>query len=536
MAKATQSPWKRLSEQLRLDKTEVTQLYTYAIFSGLVSLSLPLGIQSVIQYIQSGRITTSWVVLVILVIAGVILSGVLQIMQLRITEIIQQRIFVRYTFDFAYRFPRMNRLALAGKVPSELMNRFFDIISLQKGLAKVLLDFTSAVLQIGFGLLVLSFYHPFYIVFSLALIMLVYVAFRPIIKRGFATSLDESGHKYKTAFWLQEIARSDWSFRLAPNANHALTKLNEHAGKYIEVRESHFRILWKQYIWMIALKSLIVASLLGLGGYLVIDQQMNLGQFVAAEILILLILGAVEKIILLLETLYDVFTSLEKLGQITDLPTTYEESSENMNPAMFFPMEIIDTAHAEAVITLQVNKGDHIFLQGGKQHAVTALFRQLIDPTSSDRYKPRWNNSLPRKEELGAAFEQIGWFTKGTYLFDGTLEENVLMGRTHLTSENLRAALQIAGMQEFATRQKDGYQTHLWERCKLISEQEKERLLIARAIVHQPALLLISFHGSSLTGPEQQQLIGEISTHYPQTTLVYAGTETPRGDWKTITL
>lgn len=151
------TPWQRLKELLSLDKPMITQLYLYAIFSGIVGLSLPLGVQSVIYYIQAGQITTSWIVLIFLVIGGVVLAGALQIMQLRITETLQQRIYVRYSFDFAYRFPRVNRQQLEGQIPAELMNRFFDVISLQKGVAKVLLDLSSALLLIVFSLFVLSF-------------------------------------------------------------------------------------------------------------------------------------------------------------------------------------------------------------------------------------------------------------------------------------------------------------------------------------------------------------------------------------------
>ena len=281
MSKITESPWKRLGELLKLDKREVSQLYIYAIFSGIVSLSLPLGIQSVIHFIQGGEITTSWIILVILVVCGVILTGVLQIMQLRITENIQQRIFARYSFNFAYRLPRFDREYLKGKIPAEFMNRFFDVITLQKGVSKVLLEFSAAFLQIFFSLLVLSFYHPFYIAFGLSLVFLIFIVFRPIIKRGVETSLNESKYKYKTAYWLQEIAKTNWSFRLAPNSSHALNRVDEHVEDYLSSRENHFKILWKQYVWMIVIKAIIVASLLGLGGYLVIDQQMNLGQFVS---------------------------------------------------------------------------------------------------------------------------------------------------------------------------------------------------------------------------------------------------------------
>ena len=522
METVTKSPWKRLATLLSLDKAEVTQLYLYAIFGGIISLSLPLGIQSVIHFIQGGQITTSWIVLVALVIGGVVLTGVLQIMQMRLTENIQQRIFVRYTFDFAFRFPRMNRQDLDGKIPNELINRFFDVIILQKGVAKVLLDFSSAALQITFSLIVLSFYHPFYIVFSLLLVALMYMVFKPIIRYGFQTSLSESKYKYKTAYWLQEIARADWSFRLVPNGDMALKRLDEHANGYLSSRESHFKVLWKQYSWMIGIKAIVVASLLGLGGYLVIDQQMNLGQFVAAEILILLLLGAVEKLIQLMETLYDVFTSLEKLGQVQDISMAYEESVETINPCDLFPMEIIDTSSATATVSLRVDEGKHVFVAGGHQLEITQLFRQLVDPTCSPIFKPRWNNTIPTPQTLGDSLEHIGWFTQETHLFEGTLRENILLGRSELGLDRLKKALETVSMSDFVSRQNKGYEAQLTDAHRVISEVERERILLARSIVHAPALLLLSFHGSALTASEQTEVLEAIISNYPETTVVCA--------------
>lgn len=535
MATATKSPWKRLGELLALDKATVSQLYIYAILSGLVGLSLPLGIQSVIHFIQGGQITTSWVILVSLVILGVVLTGTLQMMQMRLTENIQQRIFIRYSFDFAYRFPRFNRLAVSGKIPSELMNRFFDIISLQKGIGKVLLDFSAASLQIIFSLLVLSFYHPLYIGFSIALVVLMYLIFRPFIRHGFSTSLEESAHKYKTAHWLQEIARADWSFRLAPNGQHYLRQLDEHTTNYLHSRERHFRILWKQYIWLIAIKSVIVASLLGLGGFLVIDQQMNLGQFVAAEVLILLLLGAVEKMIKTLENLYDVMTSLEKLGVVQDLPMTFEEPTPSKAQSIF-PVEIIETTGERASVLVSIEEKQHTFLLCTNQRHSAAILRQFIDPTVSETRKPRWNFIIPKYGELASNLERVGWFAKGVHLFEGTLRNNILMGRPNLGTEELRKSLEVIGMDYFPTRMSDGYDTFLTKANKLLSEEERERILIARAIVHEPEILFISTHGLALSHKALDEICNRIKIHYPNTTLVITGPKPISGTWNELSL
>lgn len=519
MEKITKSPWLRLLALLKLDKTEVRQLYIYAVFSGIVGLSLPLGIQSVIHFIQGGQITTSWFILIILVVLGIILTGVLQIMQLRITENIQQRIFTRYSFDLAYRFPRFNRMVISKENTSELMNRFFDIINIQKGVAKILLDFPSAFLQIAFSLIVLSLYHPLYIVFSIILTVVIVLIFKPLISKGFKTSLIESKNKYKMAYWLQEIARADWSFRQNSNDNNALKTVDVLAQNYIASRESHFKILWKHYLFMISIKAFIVLSLLGLGGYLVISQELNLGQFVAAEALILITLNSFEKIIQLLETLYDVFTSVEKIEQVRDLPLTYEDELSNIEIKDFFPLEIITTAQPLKTV-LTINRGDKVLIKNSDSVTTTSLMRQLIDPTTSQSTCPRWNYTAPTQSMIATIFKNVGWFEKQGYLFDGTLRENIIMGRQELSQVDLEKVLKIVGLFDFIQTQPLGFDTEVSAKNKELSFEQRERILIARAIIQKPEIIIISLYGLSLEQIEIQTILSKIELEYAKSTII----------------
>ena len=531
------TPWKRLSELLKLEKREVSQLYIYAIFSGILGLSLPLGIQAVIHFIQAGQISTSWVILILFVIGGVILSGILQIMQLRITENLQQRIFARYSFDLAYRFPRFKRSMVNDKEPTELMNRFFDVISLQKGLAKVLLDFTSSSLQITFSLIVLSFYHPFYIAFSLLLVFTLYLVFRPMIRAGFKTSMEESGHKYRTAYWLQEVARADWSFRLTPKGNLPLKRLDEHTQDYLNAREEHFKILWKQYFWMVSLKAVIVAALLGLGGYLVIDQQMNLGQFVAAEVLILLLLASVEKLIQLLESLYDVFTSLEKLGQVIDIPLAFDQI-ENTNYSenrSIFPVELHGKEENESII-IKINKGDRTILRGIDNIYTTHVLRQLIDTSIDSENILLWNKTVPDAQKIVRTFDCTGWFEKGSQLVRGTLMENIIMGRDYINEEQLNLAVATTGLVDFIEKEKYGFNLEIFQQFGQFTEEVKEKILITRALVHEPEFLLLSFDQLSMETDKLSDILSRISDNYPNTTIVCASEHITLPNWTIKTI
>ena len=213
--KEIMSPWQRLVGLLKLEKRDVLQVIYYAIFSGFLGLTLPLGIQAIINLIQGAQVSTSWIVLVILVTMGVAFVGILQLMQMRIIETIQQRIFTRASFEFTYRFPKLKMNELRNYYPPELANRFFDTLNIQKGLAKILVDIPAAILQIVFALILLSFYHPFFIAFGFLLLILIYVVFKFTAKKGMETSLMESKHKYKVAHWIQEVARAVVSFKLS---------------------------------------------------------------------------------------------------------------------------------------------------------------------------------------------------------------------------------------------------------------------------------------------------------------------------------
>ena len=266
MSKTILTAWQRLLGLLQLDKKDILQIFYYAIFAGVVNLSLPLGIQAIINLIQGAQVSTSWIILVTLVTLGVAFAGFLQLTQIRIIENVQQKIFTRSSFEFAYRFPKIKMNELRNYYPPELANRFFDTLTVQKSLSKILVDFPAALLQIIFGLILLSFYHPFFILYGMLLLLLIYIVFKYTAQRGLDTSLAESKYKYRVAHWIQEVARSIVSFKLSGKTNHAMDKNDTLVANYLEARENHFRILVVQFIQMIGFKVLVTAGLLLIGG------------------------------------------------------------------------------------------------------------------------------------------------------------------------------------------------------------------------------------------------------------------------------
>lgn len=526
------SPIQRFWLLLKPDRVEIRNIYVYSIFYGLVNLSLPIGIQAIINLIQGGQMSTSWVVLVIFVIVGIAITGVLQVNQLRITEHLQQKIFTRAAFEFSYRIPKIKLEAMYRHYAPELMNRFFDVVSVQKGLSKILIDFSLASIQTIFGLLLLSLYHPFFIVFSLILILLVFVIFRLTSKRGLETSLSESKSKYNVAHWLEELARTSVSFKLAGVTDLPMERTNEALKSYISYRDDHFKVLIKQYWLMILFKVFVAAGLLIVGSLLVIEQQMNIGQFVAAELIILLVLGSVEKLVLSLETIYDVLTSLEKIGQVTDMEL---ESNSGMNISdtsgglgLKVELENVKFAYPEQEflifekVSLAIQAGEKVLVQGDSYSGKTTLLNILAGLYQVKAGTVAFNDLPIGNLNPNYLRAIIGDCIMEKQLFEGTILENITMGREKATFENVQWAVKNLGLESFIKRLPNGYNTVIYPQGKQFSNGHTEKLILARSIADKPKLLLIKDAFTSIIGLEKDRIMTFLTSKENGWTLVIA--------------
>lgn len=493
----SQTPLQRFYNLLKLDRRDISQIFFYAIFSGLVSLSLPLGIQAIINLIQAGRVSISWIVLVLIVVIGVALVGILSLMQLRITENLQQKIFVRSSFEFGYRLPKIKFEEMYNQYPPELANRFFDTLTIQKGTSKLLIDFSTAVLQIVFGILLLSLYHPFFIFFVVLLAFLLYSIFRFSFAAGLSSSLKESKYKYKVVSWLQEIARNNFSFRKQENFDFALEKNNLLVAEYINYREKHFKIIKRQFTQLIGFKVIITACLLLIGGYLVLNQQMNIGQFVAAEIIILLVINSVEKIIIGLESLYDVLTSVEKIGQIVDLKM--EDSSAQTSDYCFTNITIetenLKFKYPDATdeilsdINLKIEPSEKIYLYGANGSGKSTLIRVLagfIQPTSGSFFI---NDDTYRKIDITQYRSQISTIIQGETPFEGTVLENITLNNPTISNEDIKWAIESVQLGSYIKTLPDGLDTKIFPDGRQLSSSNAQKILLARSIVNKPKIV-----------------------------------------------
>lgn len=508
------SPVSRILDLLKLERSEISSIYFYAILNGLIQLSLPVGVQAIIGYVLGASMRASLVVLIALVVTGVLIAGILQVNQMKIIEKIQQKLFVRYSFAFATHLPQLDLKKNDAVYLPELVNRFFDVPLLQKSLSKILLEIPTAVIQILFGLLLLSFYHPAFILFGVLLLGILLLILRYTGGRGLETSLQKSKHKYRVAAWLEETARVIKSIKLGkPNDLH-LRKADAEISNYLLARNRHFKVLLFQFHVLVLFKTVITAAMLIVGTLLMVNQQLTVGQFIAAEIVILLVLNSVEKLIINLGSVYDTLTAVEKASEVTDRPVEKSGTLQLNSPGTGMKVEMNnlsfsynDQYYVLNNISCTVQPGEKVCIRGRDSSGKSTLLK-LMTGSYTDFSGSILIDDVPLGNyNLDSLRMQTGVLLSEQDIFQGSLWENITLGNPSVSMDTVKALAAKVGLNDFIATLKNGYDSLLDPSGKRLPRNVVHRILLLRALAGQPRLLLLEEPWLHFNEQDRRQVI-----------------------------
>jgi len=501
MAKSALTPSqavRKFFEFLRLDRKDVSAIYIFAILAGLVQLALPLGIQTIIGFVLAGTISTSIIVLVTVIVISTFIYGLLQVRQMQIIEKIQQKIFVRLSFEFTDRLPKLNVEKLDNYYLPELVNRFFDTVNLQKGVEKLLLDVPTAIIQIAFGLILLSFYHPVFIGFGALLIFIVYLIIRYTSPKGLETSIKASDYKYNTAAWLEEIARVIKSFKYSRGTTLHIDRADENVSGYLTSRTAHFKILLTQYWSLIAFKVLITAAMLIVGAFLLVDQQINIGQFIAVELVILTIIASVEKLIMNLDKVYDVLTSIYKVSKITDSEIEEEGSAllEDLPRGVGIQFNNVSFKYADGSsalrnINFKINPGQRVCIMGESGAGKSTILRLLTGAYTDFDGMVLLDDIPIGNFNLHPLRSKTGILLSLQDIFHGSLFDNITLGNKSIPLSEITELADKCGLVPFVQSLPKGFDTIIDPTGKRLPGKVKQDILLLRALLGSRRLLLL---------------------------------------------
>lgn len=488
----------RLLSLLRLDKKDISAIYFFAILSGFISLILPLGIQTIVTLVQTNEISTSVVVLIAIVVLGVFLGGLIQVRQMQVIERVEQKIFTRYALEFANKLPKLDIEKLDSFYLPELVNRFFDTPALAKGIKKIMLDIPAAVIQTFFGLILLAFYHPVFIVFGALLIVIVLIIIRFTSPQGLATALKASDYKYAIAAWIEEMARVIKSFKYNKGTNLHIQKSDKLVTSYLESRTNHFKILLTQYWSLIGFKILITAAMLVLGSILLVKQQINVGQFIAADIVIIAIISSVEKLILSLDKVYDALTSIQKINSVLDSEVessgTALLNETNYGVAINYKQVSFAYNNQENIlnnVSFTIQPGQFVCITGSSGSGKSTLLKLLTGAFKNFDGSILIDEIPLANYSLKSLRSQTGILLNQQDIFNGTLLENITLGNPNILLSDVTQLAKQIGLVNFIQQHQEGFDTILDPQGKRLSRKVSQHILLLRALLGKHRLLLL---------------------------------------------
>jgi ABC-type bacteriocin/lantibiotic exporter with double-glycine peptidase domain len=503
----------RLRVYIQFEKKDLWVVIVYSMAIGLLGLIVPVAVQSLVNTVQFGTILQPLILLAIFVLVALGFQSLLQALRTLVVETIQQRIFVRLAGDVAHRLVRVQVNAFDRVHGPELVNRFLEVVTVQKAASQLVIDGLELVMTTLLGMLLLAAYHPILLVFDVVLLLLIVAILWGLGNGATKTAVRESKMKYEIVAWLQEMARNLVTFKSGWGALYGLNQTDALVGGYLKYRVAHFRILMRQIIGFLVLQALGSSILLGAGGYLVIQQQLTLGQLIAAELVVTLIVGSLAKFGKQLETFYDLEAAVDKLGYLQDLPQERQGGEDLPRSSRGASVELQQVrmslpGRPELFrdLTVEFPAGSRVGLFGSSGRGKSMLLDVLYGLRQPDHGITTLDNRHYRDLDLRALRAQVS-LVRDTEVFMGTVADNVMLGNPNARLDDVREALESVHLLRDVMLLRDGLETELATGGLPLTPSQSVRLVLARAICAKPRLLILDEALDRLDDAEQVELL-----------------------------
>ncbi|MGB5813117.1 MAG: ABC transporter ATP-binding protein [Polyangiales bacterium] len=491
------SPLRRTRLLLALERPDIIVVVIYGVALGLLSLAVPIAVQSLVNTVAFGSLIQPLVVLAVLLAVALTGAAILRALQVRIAEMLQRRLFVRLVTEIGGRLPRARAQALEAANGPELLNRFFDVFTTQKSVASLLLGGVDALLIAIVGMVVLAFYHPALLAFDIVLIIGAVIVLIPLGRGGTRTSVAESQSKYAVAGWLEEIARHPLSFKLAGAERFAQQRVEALAKNYLDKRDSHFRIVFRQLVGALTIEVVASVALLAMGGFLVIERELSIGQLVAAELIVTAVVASIAKLGGKVEIFYDLVAAVDELGEILDLPMEREDGddpppdaeSRGLLELRSLPLDLGDDGEP-VTLSMRVRPGERIAVHGARERVTSQIADTVFGLCAPRSGVVEVDGHDVRDLSLKELRARVA-IVRHTEVLPCTIAENLHAGNAELPAEEAWAVLRRVGLEADIKKLPDGLRTVVAMGGAPLTRAQAIGMTIARALAVGPSVLVL---------------------------------------------
>jgi putative ABC transport system ATP-binding protein len=485
---------------IRLERKMLGIIASYALAIGMFMLCVPIAVQELVSTfsfaVQPAMIFT------LALVVGCALTGVaaFRILQARAVETLQQRIYTRIAIAFTETLPRLQEESF---LPQHA-HRFAEADLLTRALVAMVADLFNVAVVGTIGMSMLVFFHPYFLLYNVTLVTGFIVLLALFGRGGFLITLEMSRLNYEIYHWMQNIAANLPHLRAAGHSPYLLQKTDTLTKAYARVRQRRSDLLTgRQYkaaaLWQVVGHTGMIAT----AGMLVSTGQLTVGQFAAAELLAGQLLLNMDTLARRMVHMFFAFVAFREMNAFFSLPQD-EHGAKTIVPMGHFGLEGVNVAarnlsfgHPDSAplfehLDLEVVAGEKVALlcqSNVQKTAVAKVLAGLLPPTGG---VVRYNDMNLVEVSLESIDPYRGLMLDShPTLLEGTIEDNLTLGRTAITHDDILWALHFVELDDEIDHFPDGLATQVTGHRDQFTLSQTLRLLLARAIVIRPHVLII---------------------------------------------
>jgi putative ABC transport system ATP-binding protein len=467
----------------------------YGLGISLLSLATPVSVQMLINSIASTALPTPLFTLSAVLLFLLLVSGLLGLLRTYMMELFRRRFMARLVADTTVRAINAANPFFADTRRIDLFNRFFEMINVQKTVPSLLIGGFTIMLQAAVGLTVTSFYHPFFLIFNVIVVVLVWAIWRIWSRGAMRSSIALSHEKYAAAHWLESVGASNGFYKSARHIDYALARSEAVSAAYVAAHKKHFSYFMPQNIALAVLYALASAGLLALGGWLVIQEQLSIGQLVAAELILSGVFYGISQIGSYLDDYYDLIAAIEELALLYDIP------QEPPQPARTVPLPPHGSALEMARVgfshvsgpgrfDLSIADGTRLVAQGspGMERVFSNLLKRHTKPEKGMITIGGIDIAALDLLELRSDIQVLD----RPAVVESTISEYLTLSNPDADPAAMVRALKLVGLDDRIAMLPDGMQTVLSSTGYPLSLGKTMQLRLAAAVLAEPRILVLS--------------------------------------------
>lgn len=523
---------KQLSVAMKAEKKIMSLIFSYALAVGFFSLIIPLTVQELVS-------TFSYAVQPVMIwtLTGIMMSvllfvGLFKTFHFYAVDVVQRRLFARVTVAMVEQLPR-NRFK---GVKPEIANYFIETVFMQRALSTLLIDLINVVVGGTVGMIMLVVYHPYFLMYNLLLMTGFAITFFVLSRGALRTTLAMSHAKYDVFNFVQEVSQNALQLKATDSRPFLMNKTNELVSRYVETRKARFAVLVRQYIGSVGGQAIAQAGALGIAASLMSTGQLTLGQLVAVQAVVSALVINFDSLIKNMGSVYYFFASL------THLDEAFSQEQDQISTAstVALPKHLaqgvrvtckgVSLIHSGVSVfdgfNLDVAPGEKLGIYARTTAAKTALARVLGGLEVPTNGVVQYNGVDLRYIE-GNAINQCRSVIIDSQLslVKGTIEENIVMGRSYVTYDDLNWALRFTELEEDVEGLPRGVKSDVSALGESLSPTHIVQILMARAILGRPQVLIFDGLIHSLEPSLRERILRRLCSKDEAWSVIFVSTD-----------